>query len=279
MTNWHIDDTALHAWTEHRESAAQAASIEQHLVACEHCRHRVRDARPPDDSRVPALDQVWARVRTTIQTPRPSPVERGLRRLGLPAAEARLIAAADAFRGPWLMGVLVVLAFVVLAAEFGHSSGQTAFLVVAPTLPSLTVAFSYDPSVEPALEQELVTPYPRVRLVLLRTIAVLGLGVPVVLAVSPFAPGTAPFLWLLPAVGFVAVVLAASTWVDPLRAVAAVGVIWLAVVLTAAHDTSAAAILDSPYRITYLAVAAVAIGIFALRLRRLSELRTGRSGL
>jgi hypothetical protein len=175
--------------------------------------------------------------------------------------------------------VLAILAFVVLAAVFGRSAGQTAFLVVAPMLPSLAVAFSYDPAVEPALEQELVTPYSRVRLVLLRTIAVLGLGAPVVLAISPFVPGGAPFVWLLPAVGFVAVVLALSTWTDPLRAVAGVGAIWLAVVLAAAYDTSVAAILDGPYRITYLAVAAVSIGVFALRLRHLRELRTGRSGL
>jgi hypothetical protein len=146
-------------------------------------------------------------------------------------------------------------------------------------LPSVAVAFSYDPALEPALEQELVTPYPRVRLVLLRTIAVLGLGAPVVLVISPFAPGGAPFLWLLPAVGFVAAVLALSTWTEPLRAVGVVGVIWLTVVLASDYTTSAVAILHGPYPLTYFAVAGVSIGVFALRLRYLRELRTGRSGL
>ncbi len=279
MTSWHIDDAALREWIEHRETADQAASVELHLVACEDCRERVREAHLHGGSRDPALDLVWGRVRSVIQIPRPSLVERGLRRLGLPAADARLVAAADAFRGPWLMGVLAVLAFVVLAAEFGRSAGQTAFLVVAPMLPSVAVAFSYDPALEPALEQELVTPYPRVRLVLLRTIAVLGLGAPVVLVISPFAPGGAPFLWLLPAVGFVAAVLALSTWTEPLRAVGVVGVIWLTVVLASDYTTSAVAILHGPYPLTYFAVAGVSIGVFALRLRYLRELRTGRSGL
>ena len=279
MTSWHIGDTALRDWIEHRETADQAASVELHLLACEDCRERVRDAHLHEGSRDPALDLVWGRVRAAIQTPRPSLVERGLRRLGLPAADARLVAAADAFRGPWLTGVLAVLAFVVLAAEFGRSAGQTAFLIVAPMLPSVAVAFSYDPALEPALEQELVTPYPRVRLVLLRTIAVLGLGAPVVLVISPFAPGGAPFLWLLPAVGFIAAVLALSTWTEPLRAVGGVGVIWLTVVLASVYTTSAEAILHGPYPITYLAVAGVSIGVFALRLRCLRELRTGRSGL
>ena len=279
MTNWHVDDAALEDWIGHRETAAQAASVETHLLACEHCRDRVREAHQRTDIRGPALDLVWGRVRSAIQTPRPSLVERGLRRLGLSAADARLVAAADAFRGPWLMGVLTILAFVVLAAEFGRSSGQTAFLAVAPVLPSLAVAFSYDPSIERALEQELVTPYPRVRLVLLRTVAVLVMGVPIALAIGLIAPGGAPFLWLLPAVGFVALVLALSTWTDPLRAVAAVGGIWLGVVLATAHTSSVVALLDGPYRITYVAIGAVSAGVFAVRLRHLRELRTGRSGL
>lgn len=277
--NWHIDDAALGDWIGHRETATQAASVETHLLACERCRDRVREAHLRADAAGPALDLVWGRVRSAIQSPRPSLVERGLRRIGLSAGDARLVAAADAFRGPWLLGVLTILAFVVLAAEFGRSSGQIAFLAVAPILPSLAVAFSYDPSVERALEQELVTPYSRVRLVLLRTIAVLVMGVPIVLAISPITPGGAPFLWLLPAVGFIALVLALSTWTDPLRAVAAVGGVWLGAVLTTAHTSSVATILHGPYRIVYLAVGAVSAGVFALRLRHLRELGTGRGGL
>ncbi len=279
MTDWHIDDAAMDDWIRHRETAAQAASVETHLLACEQCRTRVRAAHLHADVQGPALDLAWVRVRTAIQTPRPSLVERGLRRLGLSAADARLVAAADAFRGPWLMGVLTILAFVVMAAEFGRSSGEIAFLALAPILPSLAVAFSYDPSIERALEQELVTPYPRVRLVLLRTIAVLVMGVPIVLVIGLIAPGGAPFVWLLPAVGFVALVLALSTWTDPLRAVVAVGGVWLGVVLATAHSTSVTAILQGPYRITYVAVGAVSAGVFALRLRHLRQLRSGRSGL
>jgi hypothetical protein len=277
MTSWHIDDAALRDWIEGRETAAEAASVELHLVACPDCQRRVRNTPPANAPGALALDVMWDELFEAILAPRPSLVERGLRRLGLPAADARLVAAADAFRGPWLLGLLPILAFVVVAAEIGRSSGQTIFLAIAPLLPSLAVALSYDPAIEPAVEQELVTPYPRVRLVLLRTIAVLGLGVPVALAISPFAPG-APFLWLLPAIGFVAVVLALSTWTEPLQAVAAVGAVWLAVVLAAAEDSSALAILGGPYRISYLAIAVLSISVFALRLRNIRVLRTGRSG-
>ena len=129
---------------------------------------------------------------------------------------------ASAFRGVWLTGVVAVLAFAALAAAVGHARGVWLFLAVAPIVPCLVVASSYDPWMDPALEPELVTPYPALRLILLRTIAVLALALPAVLLFGLVVPGETAFAWLLPAVGFVAVVLAASTWVSPLRAAIAV---------------------------------------------------------
>ena len=135
---------------------------------------------------------------------------------------------ASAFRGVWLIGVAAVLAFAALAAVIGHARGLWFFLAVAPVAPCLLVAFSYDRRWDPALEPEMVTPYPALRLVLLRTIAVLALALPAVLLLGLVVPGETPFVWLLPAVGFVAVVLAASTWVSPLNAATSVSAAWLA---------------------------------------------------
>ena len=112
--------------------------------------------------------------------------------------------------------------------------------------PCLVVASSYDPWMDPALEPELVTPYPALRLILLRTIAVLALAVPAVLLFGLVVPGETAFAWLLPAVGFVAVVLAASTWVSPLRAAIAVSSAWLATVwLLAARPGSPESVLQA----------------------------------
>src|SRR5215467_10103592 len=105
------------------------------------------------------------------------------------------------------MGVALV------GGRIRNANGTWLFLAVAPVVPCLVVASSYDPRLDPALEPELVTPYPALRLILLRTIAVLALALPAVLLFGLVVPGEAPFAWLLPAVGFVAVVLAASTWV------------------------------------------------------------------
>jgi hypothetical protein len=272
MTGWHLDDGTLRRYVERIDSLAEGASAEQHLLSCEPCRARVNAAVDVID-----LAAVWDRTRDAVEVPRPSVLERLLRGTGLPAQEARLVAVASAFRGVWLTGVAAVLAFTALAAALGHARGLWLFLAVAPVVPCLVVASSYDPWLDPALEPELVTPYPALRLILLRTIAVLALALPAVLLFGLVVPGEAPFAWLLPAVGFVAVVLAASTWVSPLRAAIAVSSVWLAVVwLLAVRSGSPVAVLQARAQAGFLALAAASFVIFLLRRRRLRQLRPWR---
>ena len=277
MTGWHLDDDALRRYVERADSLAEGASAEQHLMACESCRARVTAAASVTELSVIDLAAVWDRTRDAIEVPRPSAFERLLRGAGLPAAEARLVAVASAFRGVWLVGVAAVLAFAALAAALGHARGVWLFLAVAPVVPCLVVAAGYDPWMDPALEPELVTPYPALRLILLRTIAVLALALPAVLLFGLVVPGETAFVWLLPAVGFVAVVLAASTWVSPLRAAIAVSSAWLAVVsLLAARSGSADALLQARAQTGFLALAAASFVIFLLRRRQLRQLRPWR---
>jgi hypothetical protein len=272
MTGWHLDDDTLRRYVERVDSLAEGASAEQHLLSCEQCRARVSAAVDVID-----LAAVWDRTRDTVEVPRPSVFERLLRAAGLPAHEARLVAVASAFRGVWLAGAAAILAFAALAAVAGHARGLWLFLAVAPVMPCLVVASSYDPRLDPALEPELVTPYPALRLILLRTIAVLALALPAVLLLGLVIPGEAPFAWLLPAVGFVAVVLAASTWVSPLRAAIAVSSVWLAVVwLLAARSGSPGAMLQGRAQAGFLALAAASLAIFLVRRRRLRQLRPWR---
>jgi hypothetical protein len=269
MTGWHFDDATLRSYVGRTDSLAEGASVEQHLLSCAPCRARVTPAVDVID-----LAAVWDRTRDAVEVPRPSVFERLLRAAGLPAHEARLVAVASAFRGVWLTGAAAILAFAALAAAIGHARGAWLFLAVAPVVPCLVVASSYDPWLDPALEPELVTPYPALRLILLRTIAVLALGLPAVLVFGLFIPGDAPFAWLLPAVGFVAVVLAASTWVSPLRAAITVSSGWLAVVwLLAARSGSPDALLQARAQAAFLALAAASFVIFLARRRRLRQLR------
>ena len=272
MTGWHLDDDTLRRYVERTDSLAEGTSVEQHLLSCEHCRGRVNATVDVID-----LAAVWDRTRDVIEVPRPSVFERLLCVAGLPAHEARLVAVASAFRGVWLVGVAAVLAFAAFAAAVGHARGVWPFLAVAPIMPCLVVASSYDPWLDPALEPELVTPYPALRLILLRTIAVLALALPAVLLLGLVVPGETAFAWLLPAVGFVAVVLAASTWVSPLRAAIAVSCAWLAVVwLLAARSRSPDDVLQARVQAGFLVLAAASFVIFLLRRRRLRQLRPWR---
>jgi hypothetical protein len=100
---------------------------------------------------------------------------------------------------------------------------------------------------------------------------------PAVLLFGLVIPGGAPFGWLLPAVGFVAVVLAASTWVSPLRSAIAVSSAWLALVsLLATRSGSPDAIIQGRAQAGFLVLAAASFVIFILRRRQLRQLRPWR---
>jgi hypothetical protein len=273
MTGWHVGDDLLQRYVTQTDSVVEGASVEQHLLACADCRGRVGAASGVIDQAA-----VWSRTRDRLELPRPSVFERLLQRAGLPAHEARLVAVASAFRGAWLVGAVAILAFAGFAAASDRGDGVWIFLGVAPIVPCVVVAASYDPWLDPALEPELATPYPVLRLVLLRTIAVLVLALPAMVLIGLAVPGPAPFAWLLPAVGFVAVVLAASTWISPLLAAVGVSSGWFVLVwLLATRSSSDEPVLTrSPAQAGFLGLAAIAAVILLLRQRRLGELRPWR---
>jgi hypothetical protein len=276
MTGWHVDDETLRRYVERIESVAEGASVEQHVLTCERCRARVNTAAVAADRTVVDLDAVWDRTRDAVEVPRPSVFERLLSAVGLPSHEARIVAVASAFHGVWLIGVAAVIAFAALAAKIGDTGELWFFFAVAPVAPCLLVAFSYDWRWDPALEPEMATPYPALRLVLLRTIAVLALALPAVLLLGLAVPGQTPFVWLLPAVGFVAVVLAASTWVSPLNAATTVSAAWLLAVWLVMRAYSPTVVLEAPTQVAFLVLAAASFCIFVVRGRHLSQLRPRR---
>jgi len=277
MTGWHVDDEMLRRYVTGTDLAAEGSSVEQHVLVCAQCRARVNAPAIGTDLAVVDVAAVWDRTRNAVEVPQPSIFERLLRVAGLPAHEARLVAAASAFRGVWMVGGAAVLTFAAVAAVIGHARGLWLFLAVAPIVPCLIVALSYDRRFDPALEPEMVTPYPALRLVLLRTIAVLALALPAVLLFGLVVPGGLPFAWLLPAVGFVAVVLAASTWVSPLNAAVTVSVAWLLTIwLLVARSVSLTEVLQARTQAAFLVLAAASFGIFLVRQRHLRQLRPWR---
>jgi hypothetical protein len=277
MTGWHIDDEMLQRYVTGTDSAAGGASVEQHVLACAQCRARVNASATGSDLAAIDIAAVWDRTRNAVEVPRPSIFEPLLRVAGLPAHDARLVAAASAFRGVWMFGAVAVLTFAAVAAVIGHARGLWLFLAVAPIVPCLVVALSYDRRLDPALEPEVVTPYPALRLVLLRTMAVLALALPAVVLFGLVLPGGLLFAWLLPAIGFVAVVLAASTWVSPLNAAVTVSAAWqLTIWLLVARSTSPTEVVQARTQAAFLVLAAASFGIFLVRQRHLRQLRPWR---
>lgn len=268
MTAWHVDENLLRRYVARADSADEGALVERHLLTCAGCRARVGSAADVID-----LAATWDRTRDLVELPRPSHFERLLQRVGLPAHEARLVAVARAFRGVWLVGAAATLAFATLAAFVGQGPGRWLFLAVAPIMPCLAVAASYDPWLDPALEPELATSYPTLRLILLRTVAVLALALPVMFLIGLLLPGVAPFTWLLPAMGFVAAVLAASTWISPLRAASAIATGWIALtMLLATGSASPELVMGGEARVVFLVLSVAGVAVLLLRQRRLYEL-------
>jgi hypothetical protein len=280
MSEWHADHAVVDRWAEGRAAMPEAASLEQHLLGCQPCRAlvaaQVTEARPQT---VPDPQTVWNRLRDEIELPKATAVERLLSRVGLAPHEARLVAQAPMFRTEWASAVLAVLIFAGLAAQLGNSRGMWLFLAIAPLVPATAVALCYDPRIEPALEQELTTPYPTLRLVLLRTIAVVIGGLPVLLVLGLLVPGSEPYLWLLPAAGGVAAVLAFSTVTTPLRAAEVIAAVWLITVTVAAQKGAPREVLRTPFVVAYVTLGLLSGCVFALRGRHLREWRQrgGRS--
>jgi hypothetical protein len=117
------------------------------------------------------------------------------------------------------------------------------------------------------------------RLVLLRSIAVLAFVLPVVAVLGLLVPGRSAYLWLLPAVGFVTGVLALSTWMNPLRAAALIGVVWFGAVYSAMLNGSSsdALLLQSRFQVCYVLLAVLSGVIVLARERHLRERRPWRS--
>lgn len=261
---WHAADAELSRYVAGDAGAVNGASIEQHLLHCPACRARIAEHVPQRP-----LDLVWDRIRQQAEEPPVTPVQRALIRAGLSESDALLVAAAPSLRTSWLLGLVGTLGFVALSVAYGGARGLAVFLLVAPLVPVVGVAFAYGPDVDPAYEVGRAAPYPATRLLLLRTAAVLATCLPLVAATSLVVPGldATAFAWLLPALAFSVVVLAASTWCRPAAAATAVALGWACAVGTAGLVREPAAVLTPMLLAGYCLLGVAAAVVLRLRLR------------
>jgi hypothetical protein len=268
-TPWHADTEALRDYAAGRTSLPLAASLEAHLIHCTSCRTALRA-----EADQTQLARVWERVVDDVLSG-PSPrAERLALRLGMAERDALVAASAPRVRGAWLLAVLLCALLGVVAVSFADTWATFIFLTVAPLLPVGAVGLAYGQDADPIWETTLATPSDPVRLLVVRSIAVLAVAVPVLLVGAMLLPGPswAAAAWLLPALAGTALTVALSTWFTVSRAALGVAAAWLAttVVVAGPGFHNALLILNSRVLPLYLVIAVVGSAVFWLRLDRLS---------
>lgn len=230
---WHVDDGTLERYVTGTASAPVAASTEAHLTGCSSCRARLAPAVP-----AARLDGIWAEVDADVDRLSLPPVERLLVRLGLGDDTARLLAATPSLSTSWIGAVTCALLFAALAADV-TSRGLFVFLTIAPMLPVAGVAVAYGRLADPAHEIAVSAPYSLLRLVLLRSVVVVGTTVGLTAAAGLLLAdrGWEAAAWLLPAVGLSLATLALSARVQPVTAAATVLGGWVVAVFVAWQAT------------------------------------------
>ena len=220
---FHVDAALLDRYAANALTDAAAASVEMHVTACASCRSLA--ARRTDDGASTRIKQALDERLDAVPVGR---IEWMLLRAGMNDADARVMGAALALHGSWLVAWLLVLAFVVVAATSALERGAlAAFLITAPLVPVAGVGVAYSRRTDPTYEIATAATLSGARIVLLRSLAVAGPAIPVVILLSVFLPvGALGFAWLLPAVGLAGAALALGTFVPLGHAATGIAVAW-----------------------------------------------------
>jgi hypothetical protein len=272
MSDWHLGPDAIRRYSQGTAPPNLAASAEAHLMRCAACRGEFSSY--VDAARAA---MIWHEVVDRVDAPRRSLPERMLARLGVGEATARLVAATPTLRGPWLLAVAGVLALAAWAAQVDERFLQM-FLVVAPLGPLAGVAVAFAGGLDPTREIGLAAPYSGLRLLLIRTAAVLAVTVPIVATAGLALPGSnwLAAAWLLPTTGLTCAALALTARMTPVVAVGVVATAW--VLVTA--PTALAGRLDLAFgigaQIFWLAMA-IGGGLWLAVTRTTFTIKLGRS--
>ncbi len=222
---WHAMPTDLDRYVRGDLDHALAASIETHLTACASCRRLVATHA---DGR--AVARIKVGLDDRLDRPDASAWSAGLRRIGIGEADQRIVAASLGLHGSWLVAAVIAVGFAAVAAAGGNRGWLAAFLIAAPVVPLLGVALAFGPRVDPTFEIAVAAPLPVERIVVMRSMAVVGVVVPILFAASLLLPGplSLAFVWLLPALGLATMTLALGTWVSITQAAIGLSILWAA---------------------------------------------------
>ncbi|WP_166356194.1 zf-HC2 domain-containing protein [Phytoactinopolyspora limicola] len=270
---WHVARPTILAYVDGDAAEADAWSIEAHVTDCERCRTELAAAAADD----PALAADLAASRTALLAGLPP---QGRIRRGSPARGLRiLLASGPAARGPWLLATLMVLALAIgldLASSGAGLLGSTApvLVLLAPLLPVLGVAASYGSGLDDAHEIIATTAAGGLRLLLIRTTAVLAVTVPATIAAGLVTGLAWSATWLVPGLALTTLTLLGGTVVGVTRAAALVGGGWALVVAVDVISETTIALLTGPATPAWLAVFGLSAAALVLRRAAFNHLPT-----
>lgn len=260
---WHIPDSIIDAYLSGQVGDADAWSVEAHLVSCDECRRALSNAAHSDPDTV--TDRVWETVSARLS---PSGVARpGTRWRG----SWVMVASGPAARWAWLASCAVVI---VLAVVLGVYQGSAPWLgVVAPLLPVMGVGMSYGSGLDHSYEVIASTPGGGLKLLLIRTVAVLAVSTPTVLVAGLLIGYGSPWHWMAASLGLTLMALALGSVVGVERAAALVGVAWVAASGAPLLRSSSVPVWLAPESLsTWLVVIVTAGVLVALRRKAFNNL-------
>lgn len=262
----HVDSDLLRAYATGEIDAAQAFSVEAHVVLCPTCQAAV--APLADRTR---LERVLAGVEDELDAPPLGAIERVLRGLRIRPDLARLLAATPSLSLSWLSAVALALSFAVVAAREGEG-GMLLFLCLAALLPMAGVAVSFSRALHPTFEIGVAAPFSSVRLLLLRGAAVLATTTAMACAAAAAVPGIGwnAVAWAVPSLALTLASLALATYISALAAFAVVTAAWLAAVML--NDAVADDVLAMFGRPTQFGLAVLGAGAALVLARRSDRL-------
>jgi hypothetical protein len=266
--NWHAPQHTIDAYVAGHIADADAWSVEAHLASCQQCRAAVADAvhspASPNPSQAESLASTWAAVSSEL--PEQGRIRRGTTRRGFLV----LLASGPAARWAWVLATLVVLALAVGMDQVAHEPaviGLTlpVLALVAPILPVLGVAASYGAGLDDAYEVIASTPAGGLRLLLVRTVAVLAVTIPATLVAALAGDLGWSMIWLLPCLALTMLTLALGSVTGIARAAAVVSAAWVAVVAVQAVGGGVVHILAAAAMPGWLGALAVAMLVVVIR--------------
>lgn len=260
MSEWHVSAEAWQAYAAGRLDDIATASINRHVAGCAGCQRSAR-AVAPDQVAAAA----WAGIVSEVRRPGLPRSVRWLRRLGVAEEDLVILAASEGFVLPWSVAVGAALICALLTALIPARQDEI-FWLLAPVAPVFAVIAAF------ATTEQLrsimgATPYDKVRLAVLRTVATLAVAIPATLAVGLAVPGLAnlAFVWLLPSLALTWLALVLHTWLSSWTAAGVTAGCWAAAVVVVARTGEVTDLSVSAVQVACLAVAVGMAAVFVLR--------------